>query len=131
MGTYVYKTSPTSTKTVTVEQPNGLGQVTIEIQLYEFAYKPYNSFDMDYEMDQKLHNRFIAPSNRAFAKRGTKPYPYGALATKGMPFVGDSVFETNQMIAFRDDPFFNGPNYIEIGKIVAIGKKKMVSEGVN
>jgi hypothetical protein len=123
MGIYVYKTSPALTKIVTVELSNGCDQVKIEAQLYEFAYKPYHN----YEIDQKLHNRFVAPSIRAFEKRGIKPYPYGALSHNGMPAIGDPVFKTNHTIAFHDDLFFSEQNYSEVGKIVAIGKKKMVA----
>ena len=123
MGIYVYKTTPSAFKYVTMERADGLGQVTIELQLYEFAFKPYHN----YKIDQKLHNRFVAPSIRAFEKRGIKPYPYGALSHNGMPAIGDPVFKTNHTIAFHDDLFFSEQSYSEVGKIVAIGKKKMVA----
>lgn len=69
MGTYIYKV--TRSKSIATLTPAGdAGPI---IHLASYAYKPYFSgWDAD-KANMRMHNRYVAPSTRAWRKHGDAP----------------------------------------------------------
>lgn len=111
MGVYVYKTKPTATAEVIVKTDDGCIR-PMTVQVYEYAYKVHRD-------DYVLHQRIVAPAQRAFAKRGTNPLPHGVIGYNGMVGLGDPVFLTRGFVSA-----------IEIGENTPVGKIVNVRKGV-
>jgi len=106
MGAYVYKTTPTATARIVMEDAATGERRMVDVQLYEFAFKCYRM-----EEDAKTWARKCGPAERAFEKRGTKPLAAGISVYKGECSIGDPVFPTRGYVAA-----------VEISDVKAIGK---------